>query len=185
LQKKLEKVANDIGAVGMVTAVLTFVCMCIRWGIYCFQNDLPFFSMETLTFVLQSFIFAITVIVCAVPEGLPLAVTISLAYSSNDMARKKNLVKQLHASETMGGAHEICSDKTGTLTENRMSVQEIYTGKKLYEGERNLEFRTAKNALLVRDAVVLNSSARVEFSDKANKKVVKGNVTEKGMFMFL
>jgi len=101
------------------------------------------------------------------------------------MAKKKNLVKQLHASETMGGAHEICSDKTGTLTENRMSVQEIYTGKKTYEGERNLEFKTAKNAPLVRDAVVLNSSARVEFSDKANKKVVKGNVTEKGMLMYL
>ena len=66
--------------------------------------------------ILNYFIIAVTIIVVAVPEGLPLAVTISLAYSVSKMFEDNNLVRRLHASETMGGANEICSDKTGTLT---------------------------------------------------------------------
>ena len=68
---------------------------------------------------LQFFIFAVTIVVVAVPEGLPLAVTISLAYSMKKMMRDNNFVRVLAACETMGGATAICSDKTGTLTENR------------------------------------------------------------------
>jgi len=68
-------------------------------------------------------IIAITVVVVAVPEGLPLAVTISLAYSVMKMKEKQNLVRKLEASETMGGANEICTDKTGTLTMNKMTVE--------------------------------------------------------------
>ena len=75
------------------------------------------------------FILALSVVICAVPEGLPLAVTISLAYSVHKMYAEHNLVRRLHASETMGGAHEICSDKTGTLTQNNMTVQVLYVGK--------------------------------------------------------
>lgn len=71
---------------------------------------------------LQFFIFAVTIVVVAVPEGLPLAVTISLAYSMRKMMRDNNFVRVLAACETMGGATAICSDKTGTLTENRMTV---------------------------------------------------------------
>lgn len=63
----------------------------------------------------------------AVPEGLPLAVTISLAFSVMKMKEENNLVRRLEASETMGGANEICTDKTGTLTQNKMSVKEFYT----------------------------------------------------------
>lgn len=71
-------------------------------------------------------IISITIIVVAVPEGLPLAVTISLAFSVMKMKDEKNLVRKLHASETMGGANEICTDKTGTLTKNQMTVREFY-----------------------------------------------------------
>ncbi len=71
-------------------------------------------------------IIAITVIVVAVPEGLPLAVTISLAFSVMKMKEENNLVRKLEASETMGGANEICTDKTGTLTKNQMSVKQLY-----------------------------------------------------------
>lgn len=71
-------------------------------------------------------IVAITIIVVAVPEGLPLAVTISLAYSQGKMQEDNNLVRHLEACETMGGATQICSDKTGTLTENLMTVVELY-----------------------------------------------------------
>lgn len=71
-------------------------------------------------------IIAITVIVVAVPEGLPLAVTISLAFSVMKMKKENNLVRKLEASETMGGANEICTDKTGTLTMNKMTVKAVY-----------------------------------------------------------
>lgn len=69
----------------------------------------------------------ITVLVVAIPEGLPLAVTISLAYSVKKMQKENNLVKKMHACETMGGADMICSDKTGTLTTNNMTVAAIFT----------------------------------------------------------
>lgn len=78
--------------------------------------------MNTLNGILNAFILGVTIIVVAIPEGLPLAVTISLAYSVGKMFEDKNLVRHLHASETMGGANEICTDKTGTLTMNKMSV---------------------------------------------------------------
>jgi Ca2+ transporting ATPase len=79
-------------------------------------------EQENLTELLNAFIIAVTVIVVAVPEGLPLAVTISLAFSVSEMSDLGNLVRRLHASETMGGADEICTDKTGTLTQNKMTV---------------------------------------------------------------
>ena len=82
--------------------------------------------IDTLNSIVSFIIISITVIVVAVPEGLPLAVTISLAYSVMKMKKENNLVRKLHASETMGGANEICTDKTGTLTKNQMTVKEIY-----------------------------------------------------------
>lgn len=80
-------------------------------------------------------IIAITVIVVAVPEGLPLAVTISLAFSVMKMKEENNLVRKLEASETMGGANEICTDKTGTLTKNQMSVKELYFLDQVFVGQ--------------------------------------------------
>ena len=85
------------------------------------------------------FIIAISIIVMAVPEGLPLAVTISLAYSVGKMKDENNLVRFLQACETMGGANNICSDKTGTLTKNLMEVTQFW-------GQRTLHNRfTASN----------------------------------------
>ena len=86
-----------------------------------------FATVETLNKFIDFIIIAVTVIVVAVPEGLPLAVTISLAFSVMKMKKENNLVRKLDASETMGGANEICTDKTGTLTKNLMSVKEFYT----------------------------------------------------------
>ena len=77
--------------------------------------------------LVNAIIVAITIVVVAVPEGLPLAVTISLAYSVNQMRKENNLVRRLEAAETMGGANEILTDKTGTLTENKMAVIEFYS----------------------------------------------------------
>lgn len=76
-------------------------------------------------------------VVVAIPEGLPLAVTISLAYSVGEMYKENNLVRKLHASETMGGANEICSDKTGTLTSNNMTVKSLFIDDRVLTGTFN------------------------------------------------
>ena len=83
--------------------------------------------LPLLTYFLQTIMIAVTLIVVAVPEGLPMAVTLSLAYSMRRMLKTKNLVRKMHACETMGAATVICTDKTGTLTQNKMQVAEVFT----------------------------------------------------------
>jgi len=82
------------------------------------QQDNEFFSKESLGAYCDALVLALSIIICAVPEGLPLAVTIALAFSVGKMFKEHNFVRKLHASETMGNANEICTDKTGTLTLN-------------------------------------------------------------------
>lgn len=114
----------------MFVAILTFLALIANFNIrkYAFDNGskLPFVE-EDLPALVKYFIIAVTVVVVAVPEGLPLAVTISLAFSVSKMKQENNLVRKLEASETMGGADQICTDKTGTLTQNKMSVQKLMT----------------------------------------------------------
>ena len=83
--------------------------------------------LSFITYFLQTIMIAVTLIVVAVPEGLPMAVTLSLAYSMRRMLKTKNLVRKMHACETMGAATVICTDKTGTLTQNKMQVAEVFT----------------------------------------------------------
>lgn len=83
--------------------------------------------LSFITYFLQTIMIAVTLIVVAVPEGLPMAVTLSLAYSMRRMLKTKNLVRKMHACETMGAATVICTDKTGTLTQNKMQVTEVFT----------------------------------------------------------
>ena len=103
--------------VGFYVSLFTFSVLILRLVLAnIFAADAVFFSWVNALIVLNAFIIAVTVIVVAVPEGLPLAVTISLAFSVSKMLKENNLVRKLHASETMGGANEMCTDKTGTLT---------------------------------------------------------------------
>ena len=118
LQEALTVLAAAVGKVGLGVGVLCFTVLLIRW---CVENR-GFPIKQFAEGPLRFFIFAVTIIVVAVPEGLPLAVTISLAYSMRKMMKDNNFVRVLAACETMGGATAICSDKTGTLTENRMTV---------------------------------------------------------------
>ena len=127
LQRKLDKLAVRIGYAGTAAAVICVVILILEFvikefGIVGRAWDSSTDFSELLHFV----IIGITVLVVAVPEGLPLAVTIALAYSVKKMLRDNNLVRHLHACETMGNATAICSDKTGTLTTNRMTVVESY-----------------------------------------------------------
>ena len=127
LQQKLETIANEIGKIGTLCAMLTFIVMTVKYIFTTLMDDNQnLIFKDTVGEILNYFIIAITVVVVAIPEGLPLAVTISLAFSVMKMKKENNLVRRLEASEIMGGAQEICTDKTGTLTLNRMTVQEVY-----------------------------------------------------------
>jgi len=120
LQVKLGKLANWIGALGSSAAILLFFVLLFKFVGHLSNDDRP--SAEKAQEFLDILIVAITVIVVAVPEGLPLAVTLALAFATTRMLKENNLVRELRACETMGNATTICSDKTGTLTQNKMTV---------------------------------------------------------------
>ena len=126
LQKKLNYIAELIGKIGLSVALATFV-ICMVQKLIIASEHWEF--EETFNAVLDPFIIAVTIVVVAVPEGLPLAVTLSLAFSVNQMKKQNNLVRHLDASETMGQATNICSDKTGTLTQNVMTVKAMCIGR--------------------------------------------------------
>lgn len=166
LQRKLESIADKIGNFGIGCAVLTFFSMIIRVilemvkvipcgcaNIMTCEEDpkcvpLSFaMTMENRLWneVLNTIIIAITVIVVAIPEGLPLAVTISLSFSSAKMRKLNNLVRKLASSETMGGATHICSDKTGTLTLNKMTVMGCQIFRTVHQAGTTVSTALAKN----------------------------------------
>lgn len=124
---KLEKIAEDIGKFGLYSAITIVVVLLIRFSI---EKGISreWDTGKDLTEILNYFILAITVIVVAIPEGLPLAVTLSLAFSVKKMLIDQNLVRKMEACETMGGANNICSDKTGTLTMNKMTLTMLWNG---------------------------------------------------------
>lgn len=128
LQGKLDELAKIIGYCGIGAAVLTFLALIIRFFIDGKHNDGKNFVQWV-----NYFILAITIIVVAVPEGLPLAVTISLAYSMKQMIKDQCLVRKLESCETMGSASNICTDKTGTLTLNQMRVVKARFGSTIYQ----------------------------------------------------
>nr|XP_036221636.1 plasma membrane calcium-transporting ATPase 2 isoform X3 [Bactrocera oleae]XP_036221637.1 plasma membrane calcium-transporting ATPase 2 isoform X3 [Bactrocera oleae]XP_036221638.1 plasma membrane calcium-transporting ATPase 2 isoform X3 [Bactrocera oleae]XP_036221639.1 plasma membrane calcium-transporting ATPase 2 isoform X3 [Bactrocera oleae]XP_036221640.1 plasma membrane calcium-transporting ATPase 2 isoform X3 [Bactrocera oleae]XP_036221641.1 plasma membrane calcium-transporting ATPase 2 len=131
LQAKLTKLAIQIGYAGSTIAVLTVVILVIQFCIKTFVIEEKQWKNTYANNLVKHLIIGVTVLVVAVPEGLPLAVTLSLAYSVKKMMKDNNLVRHLDACETMGNATAICSDKTGTLTTNRMTVVQSYICEKL------------------------------------------------------
>ena len=139
LQEKLEVIAEEIGKIGTYAALLTVHVLLLRYFIDGLtKRNIDLFggeSTEERPFAknfklwVDYVIIGVAVIVVAVPEGLPLAVMISLAYSQGRMLKDNNYVKKLAACEIMGGATNICSDKTGTLTLNQMKVAQVWLGK--------------------------------------------------------
>ncbi|CAL8364533.1 unnamed protein product [Lota lota] len=137
LQKKLTKLAIKISKAGLVMASITVVVLLVRFCVDTFWIQNLSWVKECTPIYIQLFvefvIIGVTVLVVAIPEGLPLAVTISLAYSVKKMMKDNNLVRHLDACETMGNATTICSDKTGTLTQNRMAVVQAFIACKYYK----------------------------------------------------
>ena len=136
LEVKLNSIADLIGYFGLGSAIVTFIALIIQLIIEYFKTAEMSFS-EGLGKVLRILILCVSIIVVAIPEGLPLAVTLSLAFSIKKLMDKNNLVRKMHACETMGGANYICTDKTGTLTENKMQVISIITTDEVIDYNQN------------------------------------------------
>lgn len=164
LHMQLDKLAKMISKVGSVVSVAAFFIFLIHdiltnpaWG------GKDYFYMAEI--VLKYFMMAVTLIVMAVPEGLPMAITLSLALNMRRMLKSNNLVRKLHACETMGAVTVICTDKTGTLTQNKMQVSA-------------LELKQGDEALLD-TAIALNSTAEL------NDGTPIGNPTESALLLWL
>lgn len=132
--------ADQIGRMGLISAACTFLALMIHLVIDTMTENRCVFCYEEFSYVVNYFIIAVSIVVIAVPEGLPLAVTISLAYSVGKMKDENNLVRFLSACETMGGANNVCTDKTGTLTKNLMTVTKFWCqGKVIDQFDRNVK----------------------------------------------
>ena len=177
LNLQLERLAKLIGHVGFTVAGLAFAVFFIKDVLlhYDFSNFHTIGDwMPALQDTLRYFMMAVTLIVVAVPEGLPMSVTLSLALNMRRMLKTNNLVRKMHASETMGAVTVICTDKTGTLTQNLMQVQEVDL-----VGEE-----TAERHALFAEGIAVNSTAFLEKKDGEKPNGV-GNPTEVALLLWL
>ncbi|NWZ85949.1 AT2B4 ATPase, partial [Poecile atricapillus] len=162
LQGKLTRLAVQIGKAGLIMSAITVIILVLYFVIDTFGvQKRPWLAECTpiyIQYFVKFFIIGVTVLVVAVPEGLPLAVTISLAYSVKKMMKDNNLVRHLDACETMGNATAICSDKTGTLTMNRMTVVQAYVGDTHYRQIPDPEAILPKILDLIVHGVAINSA---------------------------
>ncbi len=180
-EKELPKsVAGNTWLKWLVFGLLTFF-VCIGIGLFFGVNPLKmqsWVSIETAGHVLQYFMVAVTLVVVAVPEGLPMSVTLSLAMSMRRMLKTNNLVRKMHACETMGATTVICTDKTGTLTQNKMQVHETF-----FEGLRDIT-DDSEISSLIKENIAANSTAFLDYSDPQNIKTL-GNPTEAALLLWL
>ncbi len=174
LQMQLAGLANVISKAGYTIAAITFVALLTK--VLLSSSGMPI--MDIISQILNIFMVAVTLIVVSVPEGLPMSVTLSLALSMNRMLKTNNLVRKMHACETMGATTVICTDKTGTLTQNQMQVHEtrFYNLKDQQLGEDEL-------SNLIKEGISVNSTAFLDFSEEKIKTL--GNPTEAALLLWL
>lgn len=171
LNEQLDRLGSMISKLGYGIALLVLVG---RMSVYLWGSGMESFEWsEFITYLLQTIMIAVTVVVVSVPEGLPMAVTLSLAYSMQKMLQTNNLVRKMHACETMGATTVICTDKTGTLTENLMTVAEA----QFYGAE-------GAGSRLVQEGLVLNSTATLDKASDGSTRVF-GNPTEGALLLWL
>jgi Ca2+-transporting ATPase len=192
LQEKLKHVAVLIGKAGVAAGITTFLSLGTRWAIsyatlkplsdtYCHGVKTSYdatSALARLAILSKEFVIAITIVVVAVPEGLPLAVTLALSLSMFKMMKEKCFVRHLDASETMGQATTVCTDKTGTLTYNRMSVVRLQTRDHTFRGEGSgdkdaIPFSTKTLSIPMRDIVTeaccINSNCFIKNEDQVDE----------------
>lgn len=176
LQIQLKGLAKVISKAGYTIAGVTFAALTIKLFVVSPVADMPL--MDLFSHLLNYFMVAVTLIVVSVPEGLPMSVTLSLALSMNRMLKTNNLVRKMHACETMGATTVICTDKTGTLTQNQMQVYEtrFYNLKDQQLGNDEL-------SNLIKEGISVNSTAYLDYSDGKVKTL--GNPTEAALLLWL
>lgn len=176
LQIQLRGLARVISKAGYTIAGVTFVALTAKFLLTQPVAGMP--VMDILSHLLNYFMVAVTLIVVSVPEGLPMSVTLSLALSMNRMLKTQNLVRKMHACETMGATTVICTDKTGTLTQNQMQVFET----RFYAlGDRPLG--NDELSRLIEEGIAVNSTAYLDFSEGKVKTL--GNPTEAALLLWL
>lgn len=176
LNHQLDGLGKVISKISYVLAAFILVGRMFSY----FHGIETFDTLDFVAYLMQTVMVAVTLVVVAVPEGLPMSVTLSLALSMRRMLRTQNLVRKMHACETMGAATVICTDKTGTLTQNQMRVHETRffgLGEKQALGSDGLSD-------LIREALATNSTAFLDRSEPASPKVM-GNPTEGALLLWL
>ncbi|XP_022842824.1 calcium-transporting ATPase 8, plasma membrane-type-like isoform X2 [Olea europaea var. sylvestris] len=192
LQVRLNGVATFIGIVGLAVAVVVLFVLVIRFftgktenpgGSVQFQAGKTSVS-DAIDGFIKIFTVAVTIVVVAVPEGLPLAVTLTLAYSMRKMMADKALVRRLSACETMGSATTICSDKTGTLTLNQMTVVDVFAcGKKIESPENKSLLPPGVMSLLI-EGIAQNTTGSVYVPEGGTTVEISGSPTEKAIIQW-
>ncbi|MDE7115581.1 MAG: calcium-translocating P-type ATPase, PMCA-type, partial [Muribaculaceae bacterium] len=175
LNEQLDRLGRMVSVSSYVIAAIIVVGRMVMY----FTHHAQFDWLDFIQYALQTLMIAVTLVVVAVPEGLPMAVTLSLAYSMRRMLRTNNLVRKMHACETMGATTVICTDKTGTLTQNRMQVYKAdFYGLLSEPGGADL------SGSIVAEGIAANSTAQLDFSDPAKPQVL-GNPTEGALLLWL
>ena len=174
LNQQLDGLGDLITKISYVIAGLIVVGRVIM---YFASNDFEF--IKFLAYLLQTLMIAVTLVVVAVPEGLPMAVTLSLAYSMRRMLRTNNLVRKMHACETMGATTVICTDKTGTLTENQMRVYQTR-----FYGLKDQQLASDVLSDIVAEGIAANSTAQLDLENPERPQVL-GNPTEGALLLWL
>jgi len=167
LNIQLDRLGKVISTISFVVGALIVVGRVLMY----FLKDSTPECVEFLAYLLKTLMIAVTLIVVSVPEGLPMAVTLALAYSMRRMLKTNNLVRKMHACETMGATTVICTDKTGTLTENQMRVYQA-------------RFYGDVSQNIIDEGIAVNSTAMLDFSDELRPKVL-GNPTEGALLLWL
>ncbi|PUZ48775.1 hypothetical protein GQ55_7G273800 [Panicum hallii var. hallii] len=189
LQVRLNGVATFIGMVGLSVALAVLIVLLARYftgHTYNPDSSVQYVKGkmgvgQTIRGVVRIFTVAVTIVVVAVPEGLPLAVTLTLAFSMRKMMRDKALVRRLSACETMGSATTICSDKTGTLTLNQMTVVEAYFGGKKMGSPDNAQMLSSDVTSLIVEGIAQNTSGSIFEPEGGQEPEVTGSPTEKAI----
>lgn len=170
---------------GMITTVSYIIAALILFGrLLQFYNAGGFGEtfnwLDFGSYMLNTLMIAVTVIVVAVPEGLPMSVTLSLAMSMKRMLASNNLVRKMHACETMGATTVICTDKTGTLTQNQMRVYQTD-----FYGLENQKLSDDTVSGIIKEGLSVNSTAHLDFSANKEKPSTLGNPTEAALLLWL
>jgi len=176
LQIRLTKLGDKVGWVGTFAAFALFIILVVKWLMSDSASDNNFENWDKN--VLDSFTLAVSIVVMSVPEGLPLAVTISMAYSMHKMMDDQNFVRVLAACETMGNVTTICSDKTGTLTQNVMTVVKIWFDGKVWNKAPEEGDLEEKSNDILQTALIVSSGALEQIDERTGQlKLVGANQT--------